>query len=235
MFGTNPVAHAIDPTTWDGKYSVTEIFPTIQGEGPFSGYPAIFIRMANCNLRCHFCDTEFGKKEEMTSEDILVEVKALQTTQPLVVITGGEPLLQPIKQLIDLLHKRLKYKTVQIETAGTVYLEDLNQPNVRIVVSPKTPEINLGIRAVAHYWKYLISVKNEHCPDTGIPITATQPSGNKTRLALPTAWTRAIDVFLQPVEGPDEDVKANYAKVAELAIKHGYRASARLHTLMNLR
>lgn len=235
MLGTNPVAHAMDPKAWDGKYFVTEIFDTIQGEGPLSGYPAIFVRFATCNLRCHFCDTNFEKKMEMTAEEIYVEVKALHHKQPVIVLTGGEPLLQPLKQLITLFHDRFQYKLVQIETAGTVYLETLNQVNIRIIVSPKTPEINHNIRTVAHYFKYVISAKDEHCPETGIPITATQPGGNRTRLALPPPWLRKIDTFLMPQEGPNEDMDANYAKVAELSMKHGYRASARIHTLMRLR
>jgi 7-carboxy-7-deazaguanine synthase len=234
MLGTNAVAHATDVATWDGKYSVAEIFPTIQGEGPFSGYPSVFVRMATCNLRCHFCDTDFDKKMEMTAEEILSEIK-IHKAQPLVVITGGEPLLQPIKQLVDLIHHRLKYKMVQIETAGTVWLEALNQTNIRIVVSPKTPEINHNIRTIAHYWKYVISAKDEHCPETGVPITATQPGGNKARLALPPPWLRAVDTFLMPQEGPDEDMAANYKRIAELAMKHGYRASVRVHTIMGLR
>jgi organic radical activating enzyme len=235
MFGTNTVAHAMDPKNWDGKYFVTEIFDTIQGEGPFSGYPAIFVRFATCNLRCHFCDTDFDKKMEMTSEEIFREIKSLHHKQPVIVLTGGEPMIQPLKQLIDLLHTRLQYKTIQIETAGTVYLENLNQSNIRIVVSPKTPEINHSIRTTAHYWKYVISARDEHCPETGVPITSTQPGGNRTRLAIPPPWLRPIDIFLMPQEGPDEDMDANYAKVAQLAMKHGYRASARLHTILRLR
>ena len=234
MFGTNAVAHATDLATWDQKYSVAEIFPTIQGEGPFSGYPSVFVRMATCNLRCHFCDTDFDKKMEMTAEEIIKEIK-IHKPQPLVVITGGEPLLQPIKQLIDLIHDKLKYKMVQIETAGTVWLESLNQTNIRIVVSPKTPEINHNVKTVAHYWKYVISAKDEHCPETGVPITATQPGGNKARLALPPPWLRPVDVFLMPQEGVSEDMTANYKKIAELSMKHGYRASVRVHTIMGLR
>jgi 7-carboxy-7-deazaguanine synthase len=234
MLGTNTVAHASNLETWNGIYSVAEIFPTIQGEGPFIGYPSVFIRMATCNLRCHFCDTDFDKKHEMTAEEILWQVKAYKS-MPLVVITGGEPLLQPIRKLIDLIHYGLEYKMVQIETAGTVSLEPLPQTNLRIVVSPKTPEINHNIRTNATYWKYVTSANDETCPETGIPITATQPGGNKTRLAAPPPWVRATDVFLMPQEGPGEDVAANYAKVAQLCMKHGYRASARLHTIMGLR
>jgi 7-carboxy-7-deazaguanine synthase len=233
MYGQNPVTHQTDIDTWDHKYNVTEIFPTIQGEGPYAGYPAIFVRLAGCNLRCHFCDTHFHNQHQWTVKEIMDEIASLHTNQPLVVFTGGEPLLQPIGRILQTLRWRLGGKVkVQIETAGTIY-----QPSIldvaTIVLSPKTPQVNDKIANMAHYWKYLISVKDDHCPKTGIPITATQPGAPKARLALPRVLP--IKVFLQIVEGPNEDAEANYAKMAQISMKHGYRASARLHTLMRLR
>jgi 7-carboxy-7-deazaguanine synthase len=234
MQGTNEVASITDLSTWDARYRVTEIFCTLQGEGPFSGYPAIFIRLATCNLRCTFCDTFFDVNMLMTAEEILAEVKRIKTTQNLIVLTGGEPFIQPIGELIIFLQSKLDYIMVQIETAGTVYTH-VPYSNLRVVVSPKTPVINNLIYNLSHYWKYLISANNEHDPGTGIPITATQPNGNKARLAIPPPWIRPLDVFLQPLEGDGEDMAANYAKIYELCGKHGYRASIRLHSIMGLR
>ena len=57
MFGTNPSRKQVLD---DGQELwVQEVFYTLQGEGPFSGQPALFIRLAGCNLRCFWCDTEF--------------------------------------------------------------------------------------------------------------------------------------------------------------------------------
>lgn len=83
---------------------IVEIFYSIQGEGRFSGYPCIFIRLHGCNLDCHFCDEDLhkGAYESKTSKDILQQIKEYPSKQ--VVITGGEPSLNDINEFIDALH-----------------------------------------------------------------------------------------------------------------------------------
>lgn len=137
MFGQNPIRK---PVKGDGTLlDVEHIFKTFQGEGPFVGYPAIFIRLGGCNLACDFCDTEFESFKAMHLEDIIKQVNTLSgkeaghTTHPLVVISGGEPLRQPIEALCDALLAQ-EY-TVQIETNGTLF-RTLNS-RVHIICSPK--------------------------------------------------------------------------------------------------
>ncbi len=132
MFGQNPKR---PPVKGDGStLYVQEIFPTFQGEGPNTGFPAIFIRLGGCNLACSFCDTEFETFEAMSLEAVLNQVATCrQQEERLVVITGGEPLRQEIHPLCAALI-RLGYR-VQIETNGTLYrkLPDA----VEIICSPK--------------------------------------------------------------------------------------------------
>ena len=71
---------------------VNEIFYSIQGEGRYTGTPAIFIRLAGCNLRCDFCDTEHQPYQDLTEEEIMRQIADFPTSH--VVITGGEPMLQ---------------------------------------------------------------------------------------------------------------------------------------------
>ena len=78
---------------------VNEFFYSLQGEGHYTGTPAVFVRFAGCNLRCWFCDTDFEKGDEM-SEDEIVEA-VLQYPTRYVVITGGEPTLQITASLCD--------------------------------------------------------------------------------------------------------------------------------------
>ncbi len=101
----------------DGQVlQVNEIFYSIEGEGLRVGQPTTFVRLARCNLRCHFCDTEFDHFSEMT----LGEIKAEVARHPAewVCFTGGEPLGQHLGALASVL-KEAGYK-LHIETNGTV-------------------------------------------------------------------------------------------------------------------
>jgi 7-cyano-7-deazaguanosine (preQ0) biosynthesis protein QueE len=102
---------------------ITEIFPSITGEGLRSGEPTIFIRLAGCNLKCTFCDTKYSWQggEEHSEEKIIEAVKRIQGRFPAdwVCLTGGEPLLQDVELLVNNLRKE-GFK-IHIETNGTVY------------------------------------------------------------------------------------------------------------------
>lgn len=99
---------------------INEIFYSLQGEGHYTGTPAVFVRFAGCNLKCSFCDTDFTSFTEMTEDDIVREIGQYPTNH--IVITGGEPTLQITASLVSKLHDAGKY--VQIETNGTNVLPD---------------------------------------------------------------------------------------------------------------
>ena len=63
-------------------YRVNEIFYSLQGEGRWTGRPAVFIRMSGCNLSCPFCDTDFTHYTEMTAQDIATIKSALDSLVP---------------------------------------------------------------------------------------------------------------------------------------------------------
>lgn len=100
---------------------ITEIFPSLQGEGLRQGEPTIFIRLSGCNLRCAFCDTKYAWTEGkgMSADQILKEVKSAWKEFPAdwVCLTGGEPLQQNIVKLLERL-KQQKFK-IQVETNAT--------------------------------------------------------------------------------------------------------------------
>ncbi len=111
----------IIPSVTDPKDSLTvnEIFFSIQGESTRAGQPCAFVRLAHCNLRCTYCDTEyaFHEGQDMSLENIRRQVDEYPTD--LVEITGGEPLLQSavfplIKGFLD------DGKIVLIETGGSI-------------------------------------------------------------------------------------------------------------------
>lgn len=96
-----------------------EIYKSIQGESSFAGLPCIFVRLAGCNLRCSWCDSEytFSGGYKMSVQDVMAEVKKLRPVK-LVEITGGEPMLQE-RDVVPLMESLLAdgYE-VLIETSG---------------------------------------------------------------------------------------------------------------------
>jgi 7-carboxy-7-deazaguanine synthase len=112
---------------------ITEIYKSIQGEGLRAGFPCVFIRLTGCNLRCTWCDTEYGYQggEDKSLQDILEAVKELSPCS-LVEITGGEPLMQDeTPALIELLLKN-DY-TVMVETAGAHDISVIPNEAIKIV------------------------------------------------------------------------------------------------------
>lgn len=116
----------------NNTYRVNDIFYTLQGEGYFTGVAAVFIRLADCNLNCSFCDTDFKGSIEMGLEDIAETIGQYNAKH--IVLTGGEPSLQTDGALVDMLHREGCF--IQIETNGT---NKLPEGIDWITLSPKTP------------------------------------------------------------------------------------------------
>ncbi|NQV19695.1 MAG: 7-carboxy-7-deazaguanine synthase QueE [Armatimonadetes bacterium] len=103
---------------------VTEIFRSVQGEGIYTGKPAVFVRLAGCNLKCSWCDTRYSSWELTEFEEVQIDdllSKIIEFDVGLVIFTGGEPCLQS-KELITLCEKLKIYKVkIHIETNGTIF------------------------------------------------------------------------------------------------------------------
>lgn len=97
-------------------YRINEIFYSLQGEGAFTGTPAVFVRFSGCNRSCPFCDTDFDGYTVMTARQIAERVAAYRAKR--VILTGGEPLLQVDAELIEALHEA--DCVLHIETNGTL-------------------------------------------------------------------------------------------------------------------
>jgi 7-carboxy-7-deazaguanine synthase len=113
------------------QFNIVEIFESLQGEGYNTGMPAIFIRLAACNLKCPWCDTDFMHYQSMSLQHILNTVHQYQSKN--IIITGGEPTIH--KKLPSLLH-RLKQENyyLAIESNGLGIVD----PHIDyIALSPK--------------------------------------------------------------------------------------------------
>lgn len=218
MFGKNAI---LAPKKGDGNsLDVVEIFFTFQGEGIYTGFPAVFIRLGGCNLACEFCDTDFDKFTEMKIIDIISEVKKLIPANNLVVITGGEPMLQPLEPICQKLIEA-GYK-IQIETNGTLFR---NLPDsVDIVCSPKNTNgkyysIRADLLPKISAFKFLISASNSDYKEV--------PEVGQSQYNIP--------VYLQPIDEYDEEKnQKNRALTVELAKKHHARISLQTHKIWGI-
>lgn len=225
MFGKNKITK---PQNHSGDFlNVQEIFATIQGEGPYAGQPAVFIRLGGCNLQCSFCDTEFDSPKQILTKNIIQEVLLLannnkqQLVRKLVVITGGEPLLQPIENLsLELIKKKF---LVQIETNGTIYRK--LPKAVKIICSPKKSSgkyypIRQDLLPRINAFKFLIS--------------ANDPRYSKVSEVGQSQYQ--IPVFVQPIDEYDQEKnQQNLQKTLAIANQFGYHISLQLHKILKIR
>lgn len=219
MRGNNPIRKPLNHD--GGTLEVKKIFPTLQGEGPNTGAPAVFIRLGGCNLACAFCDTDFEDYSEMAVAEIMERVKTLaENTHKLAVITGGEPLRQNIAPLCEkLLSEGFK---VQIETNGTLYRE--LPPEVEIVCSPKNTgrgyfPVREDLLPRVNAFKFIISADGNgynHVGEVG-----------QEKFGTP--------VYVQPMDEYDAKRNAdNLALALKLAQEHGYRLSLQTHKILGI-
>jgi 7-carboxy-7-deazaguanine synthase len=120
---------------------IIEIYKSLQGESSYAGLPCVFVRLAGCNLRCTWCDSEYTFKggKRMTIEEVEREVHRLSPDAGLVEITGGEPLLQE-REAVVLMDRLLQASfTVLLETSGERPLENV-PPAVVKIVDVKCPD-----------------------------------------------------------------------------------------------
>lgn len=229
MFGNNPIRK--QDLSSPSQLWVQEVFPTIQGEGPFAGEGAIFVRLGGCNLKCWWCDTDFESSTWHPHIDELVGAiisAGEHIKTDLVVLTGGEPFRQDISKLVHEL-KSMKYR-VQIETNGIAWIEDFERylidQRCTIICSPKTGKIHPKIEQNAYAYKYIVSVNDSDKVD-GLPVNSTQRKDKLMRLARPPENMR---VYVQPLDEYDNDRNyANEAHAVTLIKCYGYILSYQIH------
>jgi len=229
----------------DGALDVVRIWHTIQGEGPHAGKPAVFVRLAGCNLACPFCDTDYTTGRSFYNPSNLqdsVEYNAFRETR-LVVITGGEPFRQNLGPFLRLL--RLSGFHAQVETNGAYpkFMEDEQQDwslLPTIVCSPKLPHINASLVPHITALKYVLEAGKVDGED-GLP---TNTLGEKWPPGRPEWEDFKGEVYVQPVDHSlDENLtttqrlkqnEANVKAAVDSCLKFGYRLCLQVHKLVGL-
>lgn len=170
---------------------LAEIFYSVQGEGTWAGTPAVFVRLAGCNLACDFCDTDYALKFVASVDEVVARVRAEGGDCPMIILTGGEPLAQAATlALIDAL--RADGRRVHIESNGTIFTE--LPDDVWLCVSPKE-RVDVRMAERANEAKLIVDgrVPEEHLPlFVDQPLVLLQPEGNKpSNVALAVAYAKA--------------------------------------------
>lgn len=221
---------------------VSELFgPTIQGEGPAAGQAAMFLRTMGCNLSCSWCDTPYtwdghrfdlrAETTHMTPHEIAEKVAG---RAPIVVITGGEPLLHQEKPgWLALLGLLVRKHRIHIETNGTKLP---NWPTLRhaevINVSPKLPNAgrHRGRQNPAIHPELGEHAQRYHNLHLKVVCTDAEDVERAALLATEHGWPTGR-VWVMP-EGTTRDTLAQrWPVIADAAIKHGLNATHRLHVM----
>ncbi len=198
---------------------VRDIFYSIQGEGPYTGYPAIFIRLAGCNLKCSFCDENHEEPYSRMGEYNIVDViqkmaKKTNDANPIVVITGGEPFLQNfsflVSELIDIDFD------VHVETNGTILPTAIYPYNhMMIVCSPKKERIVHPLMDVhIDYYKFVVKEGD---------IIVKENINND-------------QIYIQPMDEQDDAKNMkNIEYAVRLCLQNNYKISFQTHKNLKVR
>lgn len=216
--------------------AVNSMFYTIQGEGPLVGRPAIFIRLAGCNLQCPLCDTEYTNRNPMSVASIAEAAlnllpAARQGASKLAVITGGEPFRQPIGTLVGAL--LCEGWDVQIETNGTLWQPGpWSHCRVTIVCSPKASAVNKQLTPCIDAWKYVGKAGDLDAAD-GLPVHALDHPNSRGLHRPPQG--HPAPVYLQPVDEQNAQKNlANLDAVVDSCMRHGYRLCLQIHKIIEM-
>lgn len=241
------------------KIKISEIFYSIQGEGPNLGKPSVFIRFFGCNLQCHFCDTKFtwhpdhADFTEMTPEEISQKISKLvgannHSPELLhLIFTGGEPSLfqKEIKAIKTTLEASLPSGgikgalTLEIETNGSFPLEENLYHTINI--SPKLPSSGnktYAIKTLNNFTKKLnasIPPLPEGEAGRGVKITYkfvadTTPESQQEILEfIHKNKIPQEKIYIMPEAQTYQEIKEKSHEILEFCKTHHFHFTPRLH------
>jgi 7-carboxy-7-deazaguanine synthase len=210
------------------KLRISEVFTSVQGEGPSVGTPSVFVRLQGCSIGCTWCDTKYAWNpaagDETTLDAVLDQVRAASASN--VVVTGGEPLehaaFVPLVAGLRALGRR-----IEVETAGTIAppAVDVDQWNVSLKLTHSrvadAVRLRLGpitrFRDLGAWFKFVVA--DESDLEEVLAIQAAY--------ALPSA-----QILLMPLGMERGEQDERTPAVIAWCRRHGFRFSPRLHILV---
>lgn len=220
---------------------VSEIFVSVQGEGPSIGRPAIFLRLSQCNLNCLWCDTKYawyGGLERSVNDvvsDILKILDAYSRVN-LLVITGGEPLLQ--RDELELFVKALKSVRkleVEVETNCTIDPNNLVDIVDRFIVSPKLKHSGVPKEARQCAESFRNSSRKYQGKIYLKFVVETAEDLHEINEIVNFFGAEPSSVYLMPQASNLEELTRKLNLVVDLAIQGGFRVSDRLQIVGGFR
>jgi organic radical activating enzyme len=200
------------------------------------GVPVVFVRLAGCNLLCIDCDTQYSWDEgkEMSVVEVKKEIikvaKEINNKTNLVILTGGEPLLQA-KELNKLIASFSSTIYWGVETNGTIfaYLGSINDNNVTFVISPKLSSFSpRGLKEYNQHWSEAAQNTNfvnyKFVVDSEDDIEELQAFIKEENIPNSAVW-------IMPKGKTKEEQLKRFPMIWNFCVEQGYNFSPRLHIL----
>jgi 7-carboxy-7-deazaguanine synthase len=222
-----------------------EIFLSLQGEGPHTGRPSVFIRLSGCNLQCRWCDTPYTwrwhgtsfvhnrdetfdrdtEQVALSAQELALHLQRLPCRN--LVFTGGEPLAQHAA-VLECLRQLPTGFHVDFETNGTLIPPDaLDHLTHTWVVSPKLANSGMTEPARARSAALTWFAKNEKAWFKF--VVSDDADADEIAVLTTTYGVSSQRIMVMPEATTAEELERNTAKAGAIALARGWRLSDRLH------
>ena len=197
-------------------HKIVEIFESLQGEGRNTGRPVVFVRFAGCNLSCPWCDTDVRSRFELSDEDLVAEVRSYRPRS--VILTGGEPTIQPGMESLVAALKREGF-WIGVETNGLSSPDWLSRVDY-VACSPKFEYAD----------RYLAPGVLRRANEVRIVASCPDVVGFARQVR---SLVKADDYYISPCDR-DGSMDFGTAKLV-LSSLEGFSLSVQLHKLLGFR
>ena len=227
---------------------ITEIFSSLQGEGPYAGTKHIFVRFEECHMHCSFCDEIHKVGKDWSLDDTLNEILRLEQAygpHQHVSLTGGEPLLylpfiQPLIQAL-----REKGLKIYLETSGVLWkaLDEVLENCDVIAMDLKPASVTHEKNYLEDHRQFLTTSKNKNVFLKMVVSKEISVDEYDTHVQMVAETASQVSLYLQPITTPQGEghEDAELMKLISDLQKRGQqwlsdiRIGVRLHRILNIR